>query len=506
MNVKKNHLRQFWRSSTVEGGVKKLETGVSGFDELLEGGLPEGRTVLISAGPGCGKTVLLADYIYRGVTEFQQPGIFLTFEERPKDVFQNLRSFGWDYEKYIDEGLISIIDASLPDEIEVKYGESINWLEPLLARIEYTANKIGAKRIAIDNLGAALLRYEAHIDSHESREKIFRFMDGIKSIGLTTLLSTERSESSASLRVYGVEEFVSEGVIELNLESHPSSDVRTIRVIKLRGCGFRSGKVIFDINNHGIEIYPKIPIDTSVGTTDFSMRETFGIPGLDDALGGGVPQGHVMLITGNTGTGKSTLGMHFVKAGLENKQPSIWVALEEPVKQVMKTAKSHGWDFQPYLDNNSFRFITAELINIIPDKLIYDIIDTVQQTDAKRIVVDSVSSMESATMNRESVREFMMQLAGFAKTKGITVILNYLSGSSFGAGTGQLLGTITTNDMRLSSIVDGIIMLRYVERDQGVEKLINVLKLRGSDHVKDILRFEINKDGFMLGKRFGVHT
>ena len=98
----------------------------------------------------------------------------------------------------------------------------------------------------------------------------------------------------------------------------------------------------------------------------------------------------------------------------------------------------------------------------------------------------------------------MMQLAGFAKTRGITVILNYLSGSTFGATTGQLLGSITTNDMRLSSIVDGIIMLRYVERDQGVEKLINVLKLRGSNHVKDILRFEITGDGFNLGQRFGI--
>ena len=396
---KMNHLRQFWKNNTVTGGVKKLETGVSGFDELLEGGLPEGRTTLVSAGPGCGKTVLLAEFVFQGVFKYNQPGIFLTFEERPDDVIKNLKGFNWDIETHIQSGDITIIDASIPEEMEIKLGDTVNWIEPLLARVAYAAKTTGAKRLSIDNLGAALLRYEPVMDSHSTREKIFRFMDGIKTLGLTSLLSTERSESSASLRKYGLEEFVGEGVIELELDAGSARDIRTMRIAKLRGCSFRSGKVIFEIGSDGIDIYPKIPVDTSVGSTDFDNRECFDVPGLDEALGGGIPQGHIMLVTGNTGTGKSTLAMHFIKAGLEKGQSTVWVALEEPVKQVIKTANSHGWDLQSYKDSKNLRFVSTELIDVMPDKLLYDIIDAVISVNAQRIVVDSVSSLESATMN-----------------------------------------------------------------------------------------------------------
>ncbi|MES9959558.1 MAG: ATPase domain-containing protein [Sedimenticola sp.] len=496
-------LRDFWRSRESEGGVTKLESGIRGFDELLEGGVPEGRTTLVSAGPGCGKTVLLAEYVYRGVEEFDQPGIFLTFEERPRDIIRNLTNFGWDLEKHTASGKLIFIDASLPEEGEFVYGRG-DWLEPMLARIRYAVEKSGAKRLSVDNLGAVFLRYEGSDDLKLTRERLYRFADRIKELGLTTLVSSERADSIASLSHYSVEEFVSDGLIQLDVQSGTGSDVRTMWVRKMRGCGYRSGKVVFDINHDGIEIYPKIPVNTSVGDTEFSTREGFGIPALDRALGGGIPQGHIMLVAGNTGTGKSTLAMHFVKEGVDNGQPTVWVALEEPVKQVLKTANAHGWDLESSVQNGSLGFVTTPMFDISADKLLYKTIDAVNQNGARRIVVDSISSLESASMHKESVREFMMQLAGFAKTQGITVILNYLSGDAFGASKEQLLGSMTTNAMRLSSIVDAIILLRYVERDQGVQKLINILKLRGSHHVKDILRYEINQDGFSLGERFGV--
>lgn len=496
-------LRHFWKSSQRDGGVTKLETGIRGFDELLEGGVPEGRTTLISAGPGCGKTVLLSEFVYRGITGFDQPGIFLTFEERPKDIVRNLRNFDWDIDPLIDAGRLTFLDASLPEEGEIVEGHG-EWLQTMLARVQHAAEKTGARRLAVDNLGAVFLRYEGDETDKKKRERLFRFADGIKRLGLTTLITTERSESAASLSQYGVEEFVSEGLIELDTHAGQGSEMRTMLVRKLRGCGYRSGRVAFEINQGGLEIYPKIPVDTSVGHTEFAVREEFGIGALDKAMGGGVPQGHVMLVAGNTGTGKSTLAMHFLKEGLEKGQSTVWVALEEPMQQVLKTAKAHGWNLGPHVESGAMVFVTSTLMDTLADKLLYKIIDAVDTNDAKRIVVDSVSSLESASMNKESVREFMLQLAGFAKTQGITVVLNYLSGETFGAGQGQLLGSMATNAMRLSSIVDGIILLRYVERDQGVQKLLNILKLRGSSHIKDILRYEIDHSGFRLGERFGV--
>lgn len=500
----RGRLRDFWRSIEHEGGVTKAETGIAGLDQLLEGGLPAGRATLISAGPGCGKTVLLNEFLYRGATEFDEPGIFVTFEERPAEIRRNLRNFGWDFEPLIKQGLLNFIDGSPNEDGEISLSDA-EWLEPILAQIEMVMKRTEAKRLAVDNLGAVFLRYQSDVSPAKNREQLFRFADRIKALGLTTLISTERAESLASLSQYGVGEFVSDGLIELDIQTRPGVENRLMQVRKLRGCGYRTGSVRFEITSRGIAIYPKIPVDTSLGDTDFDDRDGFGLPLLDKAMGGGIPRGHIMLVTGNTGTGKSTLALHFVREGLAREQGVVWVALEEPIGQVLKTAASHHWDLQPAVDNGGLRFVTSSLLNVNPDKLLYQIIDAVEASRARRVIVDSVSSLESASMEKEQVREFMIQLVGYAKTRGITVVMNYLSGETFGAAGGQLLGSMMTNDMRLSSIVDGVLMLRYVERDQGVSKLLNILKLRGSRHVKDILRYEITEAGVQLGERFGVN-
>jgi circadian clock protein KaiC len=458
---------------------------------------------LISAGPGCGKTVLLNEFIYQWAIKFNQTGIFLTFEERPEDVIRNLRNFDWELDLLIEDQLMVFLDAAPPQEGEVAFGE-VDWFEPTLARIEYLAHKNDAKRLAVDNLGSIFQRYPGNSDLDTIRERLFTFSDRIKSLGLTTLISTESVNHQSSLSRYNVDEFVSEGLIELSSHAGQGAEIRNMLVRKLRGCGYRSGNVLFEITQRGMEVFPKIPANTSVGDTDFSVRKQFGIPSLDRALGGGIPEGHIVLIAGNTGTGKTTLGLHFLHEGLKRGEASVWVALEEPVKVVLKTAESHDWQLESYRDKGLLQFVTSPLMDIFPDKLLYNIIDAVNTVGAKRIVIDSISSMESSTMNREDIRDFLLQIVGFAKTNGVTVALNYLSGDAFGAEKGQLFGSLLTNAMRLSSIVDGIILLRYVERDQRVHKLMNVLKLRGSDHDKGIFRFEIGKSGFTVGKQFGV--
>jgi len=500
---KKEHLREFWQSRTREGGVQKLETGIAGFDELLEGGLPVDRVTLISAGPGCGKTVLLNEFIYRGAAEFDQPGIFLTFEERPEDIRSNLRNFDWEMDPLVDDHKLVFLDAAPYQEGEVVTPGEVDWFEPMLARIEYMAGKIGAKRLAVDNLGSMFLRYPgAADDDHGMRKRLFRFSDRIKRLGLTTLISTESVNHRSSLSRYNVDEFVAEGLIELSSHSGQGAETRNMLVRKLRGCGYRSGNVQFEINQDGLEVFPKIPLDTRVGDTDFAQRKSFGIAGLDQALGGGIPQGHILLIAGNTGTGKTTLGLHFLHQGLKQGEPVLWVALEEPVKVVLKTAEAHGWQLRSAEERGDLQFVTSPLIDLVPEKLLYRIIDAANASGARRVVVDSVSSLESSSMDKDSVRAFMLQLAGFAKTQRVNVVLNYLSDEAFGAAKGQLLGSLLSNAMRLSSIVDGILLLRYVERRRSVRKLMNVLKLRGSEHDKRIFNYDIEQSGFVLGEQF----
>jgi circadian clock protein KaiC len=315
-------------------------------------------------------------------------------------------------------------------------------------------------------------------------------------------MTAEKSGPEQALSRYGVEEFVADGVIELALIKGQQQFLRRMFVIKLRGTYFRSGTVEYEITDQGLVVYPKIPVENIFAKTDFRVRKCFGIKGLDDVLGGGIPQGHMVLVSGNTGTGKTMVGMHFLMQGISKGENAVFVSLEEPIEQVKKTALTHGWDFNRQEKEGRLSFVTTNLIDISNDKLLYHIISAVEGINAKRVVIDSISSLLSATMSEEQVRQFLIQLSGYFKANGITCIMNYLYLANFGAARVQLLSHLSTNEMRLSSVTDAIIMLLFVERGQKIKKLLNVLKLRGSQHSKEIFSYEIEKDGIKMGEKY----
>jgi RecA-superfamily ATPases implicated in signal transduction len=365
--------------------------------------------------------------------------------------------------------------------------------------VKYALKKVKAKRLVIDCLDNLFSRFQ---NKDAVRQALCQIIAELKDLGVTVLMTAEKSGPEQALSRYGVEEFVADGVIEIALIKGQQQFLRRMFVIKLRGTDFRSGTVEYEITGQGLIVYPKIPVENIFARTDFRVRKGFGIKGLDDILDGGIPQGHMVLISGNTGTGKTMFGMHFLKQGIAEGENAVFVALEEPVEQVIKTALAHGWDFKRYEKEGRINFVTTNLIDISNDKLLYQIISAVEGSNAKRVVVDSVSSLFSATMGEEQVRQFLLQLSSYFKAKGITCIMNYLTSVSFGATRGQLLSGFSTNEMRLSSLIDGIIMLLYVERGQRIKKLLTVLKMRGSQHSKEIFSFEIEKGGIKMGEKY----
>ena len=478
-------------------GLQRILTGIRGFDEFLGGGLPKGRATLFSGSTGTGKTVFLNSFLYAGIKEYEENGVYVTFEETPADIALNVNGFGWDYQVLIEEGRLAFVDASPTDEI-MEVGGRYD-LSPLLQRISHAIRKVDAKRVAIDGLDGLFARFS---NKEAVRSTLNALAMELKNIGVTSLISGERSEASAGLSRYGAIEFVSDGVIELDLIRGQQQFIRKMSIRKLRGCEYRSGVVEYEISHRGIEIYPKIVAENLVARTDFSVRSKFGIAQLDRMLGGGIPQGHVVLLSGNTGTGKTTFGMHFIAEGNRIGEKAVFVALEESVSQVKKTAIEHGWDFEKFEHEGHLGFVTAGLIDVSPDQLLYQIVNAVNRLGATRLVVDSVSSLMSATMNEEQVRQFLIQLSAFLKREGVTCVMNYLCSANFGAVKGQLLSNITSNEMRLSSITDGLIMLLYVERGQSVRKLMNVLKLRGSVHSKEVFRYEIRKGKIVVQGKY----
>jgi circadian clock protein KaiC len=484
-------------SSARKGGLEKIPTGITGLDEVLDGGVPKGRVVLVTGTAGTGKTVLLNEFLYRGITQLNENGVYVTFEEDPKDIITNVRSFGWKYISLIKKKKLAFVDAAPAEEMVLETGPQYD-LSPLVKRIEYAIGKVKAKRVVVDSIDALFSRFS---NKDVVRTALYQISAMLKKNGVTALISAEKT-GNEELSRYGVEEFVADGVIQLEIIKGQQQFLRRIFVIKLRGTGYRSGMMEFVISEDGLKVFPKIPMQSLLAKTDFQIRKTLGIEKLDQLLGGGIPQGHLVMISGNSGTGKTVLAMQFLVQGIKEGENAVFMAFEEPIDQVKKTALVHGWDFEQYEKQGKLAFVATPLIDISNDKLLYEMLNAVKRDGAKRVVIDSLSTLMSATMNQEQARQFIIQISNYFKANGVTCVMNYLCGPNFVAAKGQLLGNLTTNEMRISSIADGVIMLLYVERGQSVKKMLNVLKLRGSAHSRDIFHYEIEKGGIKMGEKY----
>ena len=473
--------------------IVQQTTGIPGLDETLNGGLPKHTLTLLAGTSGTGKTILSFQWLFDGVKHGEN-GIYISITEPLFMAIRNVESMKFYDRKAIEQEKLRLFDLKegLGSDHEKVDSQSI------LRHIEKQVKENNAKRLVIDSITAVLYTIN---DKAKIRQFIFELKKVLATLGCVTILTSEVSEIG-KYSAYGVEEFISDGIIVLNNVIGENQIVRTLQVIKMRSIDFRTGAVIFNISLSGILLYPKIPVDRAVATTEFKTKLNSGIKKLDSLCDGGFPQGHIIMVAGNTGSGKTTFALQFLMAGLEKGGSGVYIALEESSTQIKKTALAHGWDLAKYEKSGKLIFINPDLMDINPDKLLYLITNVVNKIGAKRVIVDSVSSLESATMNKIKLREFLIQLSGYLKTKGTTAMLTYLSEEPFGADIGQLLGGGPSSELRLSSIVDGIILLRYVERKQGVDKLLHILKMRGSAHNKKIWQFELGKNGIKIGQVF----
>jgi len=478
-----------------------VETGIEGLDKTLEGGIPEGHVVLLTGKAGTGKTVLSMQWLFEGWRKFDHPGIYISVTEPFTKAIKNISTMDYFDNAPIESGDIRFTD--LRSMIELmdfgKTGEQFGKedIEELISRIEGLVDTVGARRMVLDSITA--LGYM--IDNTELfRYFIFRLGTVLSGKNCTVFLTSESRDGTTP---FNVEDFISDGIISLHYTHGEQAVIRKIEVGKMRGIDFRSGNAFFDISTKGITIYPKVPVDRRFAKTDFDNRVTTGVKELDDMLGGGFPQGHIILITGNTGTGKSTLGMQFLVDGLRNGENCIFVNLEEPLPQVKKTAKSHGWDFEKYEEDGKLHFVSPELIDTYPDKFVNKILAVVDETDSKRLVLDSISSLPSAGLSVDKLREILLQLNSALKARGVTSIMTQLVSGLFSQSPDKLFGPTQASDLRLSSLCDGILLLRYVERDNKIGKAVNVLKMRGSDHDKYIKELNITDEGVKLGGNLG---
>lgn len=467
-------------------GIQKLRTMIDGLDDITHGGLPMGRSTLVSGTSGTGKTLLSLQFLYNGIVDCDDHGIFVTFEESPVDIIKNAHSFNWDLQSLIDQGRLFILDASPdPDGHEI-VGEFD--LSALIERIQYAIIKYKAKRVSIDSITAIFQQYES---VGLVRREIFRLVSRLKSLGVTTVMTTERVEEYGPVARFGVEEFVSDNVIILRNALEGERRHRTAEILKMRGTTHMKGEYPFTMSVKGINIFPLGAMQLTQKSSN--VRVSSGIETLDQMCGGGYFKDSIILITGATGSGKTLMVTKFLETGCQNGERALLFAYEESRNQLSRNAHSWGTDLEKLEEAGLLKIIC-----VYPESAgLEDHLQIIkQEIDAfrpSRIAIDSLSALDRGVSNN-SFRQFVIGLTGFVKQEEITGV--------FTNTTDQFMGSHSITQSHISTITDTIILLQYVEIRGEMSRAVNVFKMRGSRHDSKIREYRINNQGAEIKDSF----
>ena len=460
-------------------GVQKIRTAVEGLDEITNGGLPIGRTTLVSGTSGTGKTLLAIQFLYHGIQYFDYPGIFVTFEESPNDIIKNACSFGWDLQSLVDQGKIFILDASPDPEGQEVVGNFD--FSALIERIQYAINKYKAKLVSIDSVTAIFQQYDA---ASVVRREIFRLVARLKLLDVTSIMTTERVHEYGPIARFGVEEFVSDNVIIIRNVLEGERRRRTIEILKLRGTTHMKGEYPFTITGDGINIFPLGAMRLTQRSSN--VRVSSGVKTLDELCGGGFFKDSIILATGATGTGKTLLVSKFIEEGCRQNERTILFAYEESRAQLSRNASSWGINFEEMEQKGLLKLLCC-----YPESAgLEDHLQTIKSEIAKfkpsRIAIDSLSALARGVTNN-AFRQFVIGVTGYAKQEEIT--------GFFTNTTDQFMGSNSITESHISTITDTIILLQYVEIRGEMSRAVNVFKMRGSWHDKGIREYDISSDG-----------
>jgi circadian clock protein KaiC len=466
--------------------VQKIRTLIEGFDDVSHGGMPTGRTTLISGTSGTGKTLFAVQFLYNGIIHFDEPGIFVTFEEAPNDIIRNAYSFGWDLQKLVEQGKLFILDASPDPEGQDIVGNFD--LSALIERIQYAIRKYKAKRVSIDSVTAVFQQYDA---AGVVRREIFRLVARLKQVGATTVMTTEREAEYGLVARFGVEEFVSDNVIILRNVLEGERRRRTIEILKLRGTTHMKGEYPFTITNNGISIFPLGAMRLTQRSSN--TRVSSGNKTLDEMCGGGFFKDSIILATGATGTGKTLLVSIFIKDACQNGERAILFAYEESRAQLLRNANSWGIDFEGMEQKGLLKILCSYPESAGVEDHLQMIKSEISEFKPSRIAIDSLSALARG-VSQNAFRQFVIGVTGYAKQEEIT--------GFFTNTTDQFMGSHSITDSHISTITDTILMLQYVEIKGEMCRAINVFKMRGSWHDKGIREYTITQHGPQITDSF----
>jgi circadian clock protein KaiC len=468
------------KSKTPLVGVSKCPTGIQGLDELTGGGLPRGRPTLVCGAAGCGKTLLAMEFLMRGATQFDEPGVFMFFEEREGELAANVASLGFDLPALVRKKSI-VLDHVRIERSEIEETGEYD-LEGLFVRLNLAIESVGAKRVVLDTLEAlfAGLPSEAVL-----RAELRRLFHWLKDKGVTAVITAERGRDQ--LTRHGLEEYVSDCVILLDHRVSDRLATRHLRVVKYRGALHGTNEYPFLIGFDGISVLPITSLRND--HTASTKRISTGIPRLDAMLGGqGFYRGSTVLLTGPPGSGKTSVAAYFAHAAAQRGERSLYFAFEESPNQIQRDMRSIDLNLEGLVKRDLLRFHASRPTLY---GLEMHLATTFREVHAYRpsvVIVDPITSLMVAGSPSEA-KAMVTRLIDFLKTENITTLFTSLASSMKG---------LPLTDLVISSLMDSWIVLQDIESDGERNRVLSVIKSRGMSHSNQAREFLITDNGLDL--------
>lgn len=459
--------------------LKKCPTGIQGLDDITFGGLPLGRTALVCGAAGCGKTLLAMQFLVNGALLYNEPGIFMSFEENETELAENFASLGVDLNELVAQNKISLDYVHL-DKNEIAEAGDYD-LDGLFIRLDYAIQSIGAKRVVLDTIEALFSGLSNTTILRAELRRLFRWL---KERGVTAIVTGERG--NGTLTRHGIEEYVSDCVILLEHKVVDQISTRRLRIAKYRGSAHGTNEYPFLIDEQGICLMPI----TSVGlNAEASMeRISSGIERLDTMLGGhGFYVGSSILISGTAGTGKTSLAASTADAACRQGKRCLYFAFEESRSQIVRNMKSVGIDLNQWLDQGLLQIHASRPTLFGLEMHLVNMYKKVTESKPQLVILDPISNLTAAG-NCSDVKLMLTRMLDFLKLQNITAL--FLDLSNF--------NQTSQTDIAISSLTDTWIALQNIEINGERNRGLYLLKSRGMAHSNQIREFVLTDQGIEL--------
>jgi circadian clock protein KaiC len=459
-------------------GVTKMLTGIEGFDQITDGGLPEARTTLVMGGPGCGKTVFALQALVNGARRSKQASIFVAFEESTAQIVANAATFGWDLPALVKKKLF-FLDARLAPEV-VKAGEFD--LIGMLNLLEAKAKEIHATSVVFDGIDVLLGLLD---DPTAERREVYRIRDWLMRTGLTGIITQKVGGNDGDHR-YGFLQFMVDCVVVLRHQVVDGSGFRNLRVMKYRGSGFSGDEFPITLTSEGMQLTNRGPTELKYDVSD--ERVSSGLPRLDNMLQGGYHSGSNVLISGAPGTAKSTLSGLFAVAACKRGEKTLYVSFDEGAAQIVRNLQSVGIKLAPHLKSGLLKMYSTRTRGPNVEDQFFALRAQVRAHSPTCLVIDPLSAL-STKMAHLASADAAQQFLDFLKGERITVVNT------------SLMDGLTTDEATatgISTIADTWIHLSYIVQDGERNRALTIVKSRGTGHSNQVRELRLSDDGVSL--------